>query len=128
MQEIHASMARILDQNEPAADDTQSIGSFTTLERDEWARRRAELIETSRRNGQNLQLIDDALFALCLDDERIEDHSKVASHLLCGGDGRSRWFDKCFQLIVDARGQTTVNFEHSWGDGVVSLGWDGVHL
>uniref|UniRef100_A0A0M3IXH2 Carn_acyltransf domain-containing protein n=1 Tax=Ascaris lumbricoides TaxID=6252 RepID=A0A0M3IXH2_ASCLU len=31
------------------------------------------------------------------------------------------WFDKCFQLIVDARGQATINFEHSWGDGVAVL-------
>ena len=33
----------------------------------------------------------------------------------------SRWFDKCFQLIVDARGLATINFEHSWGDGVAVL-------
>lgn len=33
----------------------------------------------------------------------------------------SRWFDKCFQLIVDCRGNATINFEHSWGDGVAIL-------
>ena len=32
-----------------------------------------------------------------------------------------RWFDKCFSLIMDAAGQTAVNFEHSWGDGVAVL-------
>lgn len=32
-----------------------------------------------------------------------------------------RWFDKCFQLIVDAQGMATINFEHSWGDGVAIL-------
>jgi carnitine O-palmitoyltransferase 2 len=33
----------------------------------------------------------------------------------------NRWFDKCFQLIVDAQGIATINFEHSWGDGVAVL-------
>lgn len=38
-------------------------------------------------------------------------------------DGKTffRWFDKCFQLVVDAQGITAINFEHSWGDGVAIL-------
>src|SRR2546430_2494767 len=32
-----------------------------------------------------------------------------------------RWFDKSFQLIVDASATAAVNFEHAWGDGVAVL-------
>ena len=32
-----------------------------------------------------------------------------------------RWFDKCFSLVMDSAGQTAINFEHSWGDGVAVL-------
>ena len=33
----------------------------------------------------------------------------------------ARWFDKSFTLIVAKSGQSAVNFEHSWGDGVAVL-------
>lgn len=32
-----------------------------------------------------------------------------------------RWFDKSFTLIVTKTGRASVNFEHSWGDGVAML-------
>ncbi len=32
-----------------------------------------------------------------------------------------RFFDKCFSLIIAGNGNTCVNFEHSWGDGVAVL-------
>ncbi|KIH48507.1 hypothetical protein ANCDUO_21423, partial [Ancylostoma duodenale] len=41
--------------------------------------------------------------------------------LLIGDSATNRWFDKSFQLIVDGNGQATINFEHSWGDGVAVL-------
>lgn len=85
--------------------------------RDEWAVARRSLLSISSKNNDSVKLIDDALFALCLDDQEanLTDHAAWASTHLSGGDGRNRWFDKCFQLILDASGQATVNFEHSWG-------------
>lgn len=65
--------------------------------------------------------MDDALFLLCLDELKTTEHYRLIDSLLCGDDGRNRWFDKCFQLIVDKNGQATINFEHSWGDGVAVL-------
>lgn len=41
----------------------------------------------------------------------LQDHSELVDSLLCGGDGSNRWFDKCFQLIVNADGMATINFE-----------------
>ncbi|KHJ98986.1 Choline/Carnitine O-acyltransferase [Oesophagostomum dentatum] len=48
-------------------------------------------------------------------------HVRLVRSLLIGDDGSNRWFDKSFQLIVDGNGQATINFEHSWGDGVAVL-------
>uniref|UniRef100_A0A915PUY8 Choline/carnitine acyltransferase domain-containing protein n=1 Tax=Setaria digitata TaxID=48799 RepID=A0A915PUY8_9BILA len=67
------------------------VGSLTSLERNQWAEIRSELSSVSN-NSASLELIDSAL-----------------------------WFDKCFQLIVDAQGVAAINFEHSWGDGVAIL-------
>ncbi|VDM96785.1 unnamed protein product, partial [Thelazia callipaeda] len=72
-------------------------------------------------NSRNLTLIDSALFAVCLDNEKSNHSDRVIQSLLSGDDARNRWFDKSFQLIVDARGLATINFEHSWGDGVALL-------
>lgn len=68
-------------------------------------------------NRQSLRSIDDGLFIMCLDSLKTEDHARLVQSLLCGDDGRNRWFDKCFQLIIDGNGLATINFEHSWGDG-----------
>uniref|UniRef100_A0A183GMB5 Carn_acyltransf domain-containing protein n=1 Tax=Heligmosomoides polygyrus TaxID=6339 RepID=A0A183GMB5_HELPZ len=89
------------------------------LERDEWADIRNELMEAG--NAQNVNLVDSALFALCLDDLKSQDPKRLIQSLLIGDDASNRWFDKCFQLIVDGNGQATINFEHSWGDGVAVL-------
>ena len=37
------------------------------------------------------------------------------------GNGRNRWFDKSFSIIVDPEGHAAVNFEHAWGDGVAVI-------
>ena len=33
----------------------------------------------------------------------------------------NRWFDKSFSVILTKDGRASVNFEHSWGDGVAVL-------
>ncbi|KAG0366821.1 Carnitine O-acetyltransferase mitochondrial [Gamsiella multidivaricata] len=52
------------------------------------------------------------MFVLCLDStspSTSEEFSRACWH----GDGASRWFDKCFQLIVFANGRAGMNGEHS---------------
>lgn len=56
-------------------------------------------------------MIDDGLFLLCLDNLKTEDPSRLIQSLLCGDDGRNRWFDKCFQLIIDNNGQVMNPFQ-----------------
>lgn len=43
------------------------------------------------------------------------------SHDFLHGDGRNRWFDKSFSVIVTENARAGVSFEHSWGDGVAVL-------
>uniref|UniRef100_A0A914W8F2 Choline/carnitine acyltransferase domain-containing protein n=1 Tax=Plectus sambesii TaxID=2011161 RepID=A0A914W8F2_9BILA len=118
-EEVHASLAHILGlQLKPAGN--SAIGALTTLERDAWAAARQQL-ESEPGNAASLKEIDGALFALCLDDLKTEDPQRLVKSLLIGDDGSNRWFDKCFQLIVDGNGMATINFEHSWGDGVAVL-------
>lgn len=46
------------------------IGSLTTLDRDTWAKARTELLNINGGcNAESLSKIDDALFALCLDEK-----------------------------------------------------------
>uniref|UniRef100_A0AAF5Q2Q0 Carn_acyltransf domain-containing protein n=1 Tax=Wuchereria bancrofti TaxID=6293 RepID=A0AAF5Q2Q0_WUCBA len=98
----------------------ECIGSLTSLGRDQWAKARSELSSIGN-NSASLALIDNSLFALCLDPPRSDNLNQLTENLLSGGDARNRWFDKCFQLIVDAQGTAAINFEHSWGDGVAVL-------
>ncbi|CAJ0568579.1 unnamed protein product, partial [Mesorhabditis spiculigera] len=115
--EVHAAIQAIL-REKPAAEN-ERLGSLTAANRDVWADARRELEDLG--NGEQLRQIDGAMFALCLDDLKTTDHKRLVQSLLIGDDGSNRWFDKCFQLIVDGNGQSTINFEHSWGDGVAVL-------
>lgn len=95
---VHNSLAYILKTAKPQ-DPDRCAGSLTSLERDEWADIRNELMEAG--NAQNVNLVDSALFALCLDDLKSQDPKRLIQSLLIGDDASNRWFDKCFQLIVD---------------------------
>ncbi|CAI5447718.1 unnamed protein product [Caenorhabditis angaria] len=119
-EDVHSSLNFILKQGKAARND-ESIGSLTSLDRDSWAVAREELESLEQKNGENLRKIDGALFAICLDDLKTEDHKRLVQSLLIGDEAKNRWFDKCFQTIIDANGQATINFEHSWGDGVAVL-------
>ncbi|KAK0406350.1 hypothetical protein QR680_018521 [Steinernema hermaphroditum] len=117
---VYASIRRILEDKSEAPADS-CVGSLTTLDRDTWASVRDELISSSEDNLRSIKAVDDALFTICLDSNEDNDPRRLVESLLIGDEGRNRWFDKCFQLIVDANGQATINFEHSWGDGVAVL-------
>ncbi|KAE9419950.1 hypothetical protein Angca_002382, partial [Angiostrongylus cantonensis] len=116
--DVHNSLSHIL-RNGKQQESDKCVGSLTTLGRDVWASVREEMLEAG--NADKLRLIDGALFTLCLDDLKSHDPIRLVQSLLVGDDGSNRWFDKCFQLIVDGNGQATINFEHSWGDGVAVL-------
>ncbi|KAF1332956.1 Carnitine o-palmitoyltransferase 2, partial [Globisporangium splendens] len=100
--------------------DEPGVGLFTTLNRDTWANARDHLISSSGVNKASLEAIDSALFVVSLEHGSPESAKELSRTFLLG-DGSNHWFDKSFQLIVAANGKASVNFEHSWGDGVAVL-------
>ena len=91
------------------------VGLLTTENRDKWAALREEIAASG--NQKALDDVDSALFVLALDSEGTEDDEKLSRQFLFG-DGKNRWFDKSFSLLISANAKVAVNFEHSWGDGV----------
>ncbi|KAF8939375.1 Choline/Carnitine o-acyltransferase-domain-containing protein [Dissophora ornata] len=98
------------------ADDDKSsvppVGILSTGQRDQAAKDRATLFEAHAWNKAHMAKIETSMFVLCLDStspSTSEEFSRACWH----GDGASRWFDKCFQLIVFANGRAGMNGEHS---------------
>ena len=98
----------------------QSLGLLTTMQRDDWAKIRTDLLLISANNNQGMTVVEEAAFVLCLDESAPEEITQVSTHLL-HGDGRDRFFDKSLQFIVFKNGKTGVNFEHTSIDGSVML-------
>jgi carnitine O-acetyltransferase len=98
----------------------QNVGVLTTMPRDAWAASRANLLQTSANNRDAMTAIEDAAFALCLDENTPEEITEVSKQLL-HGDGKDRFFDKSLQFIVFKNGKTGINFEHTGVDGSVML-------
>lgn len=108
------------------------VGILTADDRDRWARTRQELISFSETNSRNLDIIDKALFVLCLDEVRRLDQVfpvtrnaesillqespsdvDTAGHLCLAGNGENRWHDKIVQYIVFKNGRGGLNGEHT---------------
>lgn len=122
---IYANLHHIAQQERPASD-FLSISELTTSDRNFWANERDYLVNLSERNKKNLSLVDSAMFALCLDEVTFESHQIInAAHNFLHGTNATgplnRWFDKSFSIIVTKDGHASINFEHSWGDGVAIL-------
>jgi len=120
--EIAAALKAIVEDSKKQgkkAADTESLGLFTTEDRDVWAKLRDVLIADPT-NKASLEKIDTALFVVSLDSESPSSQIEC-NKLFLHGDARNRWFDKSFSLYVAANGKAALNFEHSWGDGVAVL-------
>jgi carnitine O-palmitoyltransferase 2 len=115
--QVHSQMMGIA--AAPATPSSINPGILTTAARDDWTSARARLAADAT-NASSLAAIDQALFVVVMDDAQPATRAAEARTMLFG-DGRSRWFDKSFSLIVTRSGKAAVNFEHSWGDGVCVL-------
>ncbi|XP_062251079.1 carnitine O-palmitoyltransferase 2, mitochondrial [Platichthys flesus] len=114
--EIQSHLQYILSDPTPAP--ALPLGVLTSENRNTWARLREKLIAAG--NAEKLNLVDSAIFCFSLDDETMRDHIHI-SHNMLHGDGCNRWYDKSFSIILTKDGQASINFEHSWGDGVAVL-------
>ncbi|KAK4698581.1 carnitine O-acetyltransferase, partial [Phenoliferia sp. Uapishka_3] len=102
-----------------------ALGVLSTEKRATWAGHRANMAKETG-NAMCLDVLDKALFVVCLDDAMPESASELCSNMLCGtyklengvqvGTCTNRYYDK-LQIIVAANGAAGINFEHSAVDG-----------
>ncbi|MBV9313110.1 MAG: choline/carnitine O-acyltransferase [Pseudonocardia sp.] len=97
-----------------------SVGHLTTKARAEWAASRQALRDLGPANADALDVIERALFCLCLDDLDPKD-DLAASDGLLHGDSGNRWYDKALSLIVFADGTAGLNGEHCNLDGTTMV-------
>jgi carnitine O-acetyltransferase len=102
-----------------AAPDT-SVGHLTTKARAEWAASRQALLACGPGNAAALDLVETALFCLCLEDFPPKDTLHACDQLL-HGDSANRWFDKALSVVVFEDGTAGVNNEHCMLDGTTVI-------
>lgn len=117
---INNRLAVVFDRND--GENEYALGFLTAENRDTWAGLRSHLVSLGN-NASNLQAVDSALFAVCLDNGASFDEDHPVDLIREGlfENAGNRWFDKSFSLLIADDGTTSVNFEHSWGDGVAVL-------
>ena len=110
--EIMIQLERIKKMADDDKSTSPAIGILSTGQRDQAAKDRVVLFEAHANNKAHMAKIETSMFVLCLDSSSpstSEEFSRACWH----GDGASRWFEKCFQLIVFANGRAGMNGEHS---------------
>lgn len=86
--ELYGGIKKILKVAEEDSVDACNLGVFTTMNRDDWAKLRGDLINLG--NEHLLKMIDTALFSICLDDVVLgEDKYKLVRTFL-HSDGKNR--------------------------------------
>lgn len=103
-----------------------AVGVLSTENRRIWAGLRDHLLKDDHHghqdppNRQSLQIVDSALFVVCLDDTEPVGAANVSANMLSGsyrledgvqtGTCTNRWYDK-LQIIVCKNGSAGINFE-----------------
>jgi len=110
-----------------------AVGVLSTENRKLWANLREKLREDES-NKSCLDVVDSALFIVCLDDSTPESIDETCANMLCGtykldkgvqtGTCTNRWYEK-LQIIIAANGTAGINFEHSGVDGHTVLRYAG---
>lgn len=104
-----------------------AVGVLSTENRKVWSGLRDVLTsEPESNNADCLNIVDSALFALCLDYSEPTNVADLCQNMLCGtsevkngvqiGTCTNRWYDK-LQIIVCKNGSAGINFEHTGVDG-----------
>ncbi|KAJ3229171.1 Carnitine O-acetyltransferase mitochondrial [Chytriomyces hyalinus] len=97
-----------------------AVGALTTLDRDSWTFARNALLDESDKNRDSLDVIERAVFVVCLDDSSPVTYEDRARSCWVGV-GKNRFFDKSLQFIVFENGAAGFNGEHSMIDGTPTL-------
>ena len=102
---------------ENTSSDEPALGALTAMKRAAWAVVRQGTAALPE-NVRSLDLLDSALFVVCLD-ETAPANIEAAAGTVLHGDGKNRWFDKPLQLIFTPNGWSGINVEHVGIDGFV---------
>ena len=116
LDEIAAGLRAVMEAGAAPAAPGTAVGHLTTKARAEWAASRQALLDCDPGNAGKLDVVETALFCLCLEDATPEG-PREASDLLLHGDSGNRWFDKALSLIVFGDGTAGLNGEHCKLDG-----------
>ncbi|KAK5743642.1 carnitine O-acetyltransferase yat1 [Elasticomyces elasticus] len=104
-----------------------ALGVLSTENRKTWSGLRDLMNRDEGSNNSDcLNIIDTALFVLCLDWSEPQSGADLCTNMLCGtseiergvqiGTCTNRWYDK-LQIIVCKNGSAGINFEHTGVDG-----------
>ena len=97
--------------------DEPPLSTLTALERDCWAEDREAMQNDDPINAASLLEVESALFHLTLHEASPATKEEAAT--LChGGDGRNKWFDKSFNIILFENGKGGLNAEHTAVDAM----------
>lgn len=118
--ELAAGLGDVMANGATAAAPGTSVGHLTTKARAEWAISRQRLLECHPGNATSLDVVETALFSVCLDDV-VPAGVQEACDSLLHGDSANRWFDKSLSWIVFADGTAGLNIEHCNLDGTTVL-------
>jgi len=118
--EIAAGLRAAMTAGAAPATPGTSVGHLTTKARAEWAASRQGLLDAG--NAEVLDVVERALFCVCLEDFTPASQLEASDHLL-HGDSANRWFDKAVSLIVFADGTAGYNGEHCNLDGTTVISY-----
>lgn len=105
---------------ENTSSESPGLGALTAMKRAAWAVVRQGIETLDAENTRCFDLLDSALFVVCLDDTAPANLAAAAQTAL-HGNGKNRWFDKPLQLIFTANGCSAINVEHVGIDGFVIM-------
>ncbi|MCM2580064.1 choline/carnitine O-acyltransferase [Streptomyces meridianus] len=120
LEDLEAGLDAVMKEGAEPAAPGSSVGHLTTMARGEWAAARDALRVCHPDNAQALDVVETALFCVCLEDFAPADTQHACDELLYGDRG-NRWFDKAVSLVVFADGRAGINVEHCELDGTTIL-------
>ncbi|KAI9913107.1 hypothetical protein PsorP6_004917 [Peronosclerospora sorghi] len=94
------------------------VSVLTSENRTNWAKARNHILSLDDINKHSLDLIERCLFCVALDESSASTYDEIARNCLLG-DGRNRWYDKPFTLIIHENARGGINGQHAWADALV---------
>lgn len=114
--QLYAAFEGILNSKDETDPKELYLPALTAINRTEWAKLREQYFLQDPYNRSRLELIEKALFVVCLDDDPAAPDLTTEARRFLMGNGHSRWCDKSFNLIVTSDAKAGVHAEHAWAD------------